>query len=308
MTRLSSQADSLEENPSSLSLIQRSNHSPMQMCCVSLLLLLLALPCRFNKPTTFLLPPTPLFPSLKILLFQVLLFLIWVLSTFNDNELKFQIFYFKFDIFCVCVGVGLESDLVGYVFGKKKATEVAHLVWKHVVRKGDIVVDATCGNGYDTLAMLKLVADESGTGRVYGLDVQGEALDNTSSLLDETVNRAEKQLVKLFNICHSKIEELVPKDTSVRLVAFNLGYLPGGDKTVITKSETTLMALEAAERILIQGGLISMVVYVGHPGGREELETVEAFASRLSVDNWICCKFQMLNRPLAPVLVFLFKR
>ncbi|KAL5744868.1 hypothetical protein ACOSQ2_027984 [Xanthoceras sorbifolium] len=203
---------------------------------------------------------------------------------------------------------GLESDLVGYVFGKKKATEVAHLVWKHVVRKGDIVVDATCGNGYDTLAMLKLVADESGTGRVYGLDVQGEALDNTSSLLDETVNRAEKQLVKLFNICHSKIEELVPKDTSVRLVAFNLGYLPGGDKTVITKSETTLMALEAAERILIQGGLISMVVYVGHPGGREELETVEAFASRLSVDNWICCKFQMLNRPLAPVLVFLFKR
>ncbi|KAH7557840.1 hypothetical protein JRO89_XS11G0227600 [Xanthoceras sorbifolium] len=249
---------------------------------------------------------------------------------------------------------GLESDLVGYVFGKKKATEVAHLacliletvngnvkkfidyavatckediysflvprsyiaeavycthrVWKHVVRKGDIVVDATCGNGYDTLAMLKLVADESGTGCVYGLDVQGEALDNTSSLLDETVNRAEKQLVKLFNICHSKIEEVVPKDTSVRLVAFNLGYLPGGDKTVITKSETTLMALEAAERILIQGGLISMVVYVGHPGGREELETVEAFASRLSVDNWICCKFQMLNRPLAPVLVFLFKR
>ncbi|KAK3217786.1 hypothetical protein Dsin_011756 [Dipteronia sinensis] len=203
---------------------------------------------------------------------------------------------------------GLESDLVGYVFGKKKATEVAHLVWKHVVRKGDMVVDATCGNGYDTLAMLKLVADESGTGRVYGLDVQGEALVNTSALLDETVDQAEKQLVKLFNICHSKIEEVVPKDTSVRLVAFNLGYLPGGDKTVITKSETTLLAMEAAERILIQGGLISMVVYVGHPGGREEMETVEAFASRLPVDQWICCKFQMINRPLAPVLVFLFKR
>ncbi|KAI9160534.1 hypothetical protein LWI28_009099 [Acer negundo] len=203
---------------------------------------------------------------------------------------------------------GLESDLVGYVFGKKKATEVAHLVWNHVVRKGDAVVDATCGNGYDTLAMLKLVADESGTGRVYGLDVQGEALVNTYSLLDETVNQAEKQLVKLFNICHSKIEEVVPKDTFVRLVAFNLGYLPGGDKTVITKSETTLLALEAAERILIQGGLISMVVYVGHPGGREEFETVEAFACRLPVDQWICCKFQMLNRPLAPVLVFLFKR
>lgn len=203
---------------------------------------------------------------------------------------------------------GLENELVGYVFGKKKATEVAHLVWKHVVRKGDTVVDATCGNGYDTLMMLKMVADESSAGCVYGLDIQGEALKSTSSLLDETPNKAEKGLVKLFNMCHSRMEEVVPKNAPVRLVAFNLGYLPGGDKSVITTSETTKMALESAERILIPGGLISMVVYVGHCGGREELEAVEAFASRLPVDNWICCKLQMLNRPLAPVLVFLFKR
>lgn len=52
-----------------------------------------------------------------------------------------------------------------------------------------------------------------------------------------------------------------------RLVAFNLGYLPGGDKGIITRSETTLLALEAAKRILMPGGLISLVVYVGHPGG-----------------------------------------
>lgn len=52
-----------------------------------------------------------------------------------------------------------------------------------------------------------------------------------------------------------------------RLIAFNLGYLPGGDKGMITRSETTLLALEAAKRILMPGGLISLVVYVGHPGG-----------------------------------------
>lgn len=52
-----------------------------------------------------------------------------------------------------------------------------------------------------------------------------------------------------------------------RLVAFNLGYLPGGNKAITTKSETTLQALEAASRILKPGGLISLVVYVGHPGG-----------------------------------------
>ncbi|GKV29402.1 hypothetical protein SLEP1_g38335 [Rubroshorea leprosula] len=181
-------------------------------------------------------------------------------------------------------------------------------VWKHVVQKGDTVIDATCGNGYDTLEMLKLVADDSGRGCVYGMDIQTEALGNTSSLLDGTVNQKERELVKLFTICHSRMEEVIPANTYVRLVAFNLGYLPGGDKGIITMSTTTLLALEAAKKILMPGGLISLVVYIGHPGGREELETVEAFASRLPVEDWICCKFQMLNRPLAPLLVFMFKR
>ncbi|GLT91536.1 hypothetical protein SLE2022_094190 [Rubroshorea leprosula] len=181
-------------------------------------------------------------------------------------------------------------------------------VWKHVVQKGDTVIDATCGNGYDTLEMLKLVADDSGRGCVYGMDIQTEALENTSSLLDGTVNQKERELVKLFTICHSRMEEVIPANTYVRLVAFNLGYLPGGDKGIITMSTTTLLALEAAKKILMPGGLISLVVYIGHPGGREELETVEAFASRLPVEDWICCKFQMLNRPLAPLLVFMFKR
>ncbi|XP_007022590.2 PREDICTED: putative rRNA methylase YtqB isoform X1 [Theobroma cacao] len=207
-----------------------------------------------------------------------------------------------------CPLSGLENELVGYILGKKKATEVAHLVWRHVLHKGDIVIDATCGNGYDTLAMLKMVADESGSGRVYGIDIQIDALKNTSSLLDATVTQKEKELVKLFPICHSRMDEVVPENTAVRLVAFNLGYLPGGDKGIITISKTTLLALEAAKKMLISGGLISLVVYVGHPGGSEELDTVEAFASRLSVDSWICCEFQMLNRPLAPVLVFMFKR
>ncbi|KAB1995183.1 hypothetical protein ES319_D13G144600v1 [Gossypium barbadense] len=163
---------------------------------------------------------------------------------------------------------GLEDELVGYIFGKKKATEVAHLVWRHVLHKGDIVIDATCGNGYDTVAMLKMVADESGHGRVYGMDIQTEALENTSSLLDETVTQKEKELVKLFPICHSRMDEVLPENTAVRLVAFNLGYLPGGDKGIITTSKTTLLALEASKKMLILGGLISLVVYVGHPGGR----------------------------------------
>ncbi|KAF3436946.1 hypothetical protein FNV43_RR19699 [Rhamnella rubrinervis] len=203
---------------------------------------------------------------------------------------------------------GLEDVLLSYIFGNKKATEVAHLVWERVVRKGDTVIDATCGNGYDTLAMLKMVADESGQGRVYGFDIQKEALGSAASLLEESVNPTEKELVKLFLRCHSTMAEVLPEDTSVRLVAFNLGYLPGGNKTIITESQTTAEALNAAIGILMPGGLISLVVYVGHPGGREELVTVEEFCSKLPVEKWSCCKIQMLNRQLAPILVFLFRK
>ncbi|XP_004248341.1 tRNA (mnm(5)s(2)U34)-methyltransferase, chloroplastic [Solanum lycopersicum] len=202
----------------------------------------------------------------------------------------------------------MEQVMVEYVFGRKKATEVAHYVWKHIVQKGDAVVDATCGNGYDTLALLKLVADKTRRGRVYGMDVQKIALESTSSLLDQFASPDEKELVELFVMSHSQMEDIVPNDVAVRLVAFNLGYLPGGDKKIITRSETTVLALEAAKRILAPGGLISIVTYVGHPGGREEFEKIEEFASGLPVEAWNCCKLHTLNRPLAPMLLFLFKR
>ncbi|KAJ1263598.1 hypothetical protein BS78_09G198100 [Paspalum vaginatum] len=204
--------------------------------------------------------------------------------------------------------LGVEEAVVGFVTGKKKATEVAHAVWRSIVRKGDVVVDATCGNGNDTLALLKMVADERGQGRVYGMDIQDSAIESTSSFLKMAVDNDQQELVKLFPVCHSRMEEIVPKDTPARLVAFNLGYLPGGDKTLITVPRTTELALQAASRILSSGGLISVLVYIGHPGGRDELNVVESFASSLPADAWASCKLQMVNRPIAPVLILLNKK
>ncbi|KAK8457444.1 hypothetical protein SEVIR_3G187900v4 [Setaria viridis] len=182
-------------------------------------------------------------------------------------------------------------------------------VWRSIVRKGDTVVDATCGNGNDTLALLKMVADERAQGCVYGMDIQDSAIESTSSFLKMAVDDDhQRELVKLFPICHSRMEEIVPKDAPVRLVAFNLGYLPGGDKTLITVPRTTELALQAASRILSSGGLISVLVYIGHPGGRDELDVVESFASSLPLDTWASCKLQMVNRPVAPVLILLNKK
>ncbi|CAL4894389.1 unnamed protein product [Urochloa decumbens] len=204
--------------------------------------------------------------------------------------------------------LGVEEAMIGFITGKRKATEVAHAVWRSIVQKGDTVVDATCGNGNDTLALLKMVADERGQGRVYGMDIQDSAIESTSSFLKMAVEDYYQDLVKLFPVCHSRMEEIVPKDASVRLVAFNLGYLPGGDKTLITVPKTTELALQAASRILSSGGLISVLVYIGHPGGRDELDVVESFASSLPIDTWASCKLQMVNRPVAPVLILLNKK
>ncbi|XP_048544961.1 putative rRNA methylase YtqB [Triticum urartu] len=203
---------------------------------------------------------------------------------------------------------GPEEAVVGFVAGKRKATEVAHAVWRSIVQRGDTVVDATCGNGNDTFALLKMVSDDTGRGRVYGMDIQDSAIDSTASFLKMAVDSREMELVELFAMCHSRMEDIVPKDSPVRLVAFNLGYLPGGDKTIITVPETTELALQAASRIVSSRGLISVLVYIGHLGGRDELDIVESFASSLPADAWVSCKFEMINRPVAPVLVLLHKK
>ncbi|XP_074303617.1 tRNA (mnm(5)s(2)U34)-methyltransferase, chloroplastic isoform X2 [Silene latifolia] len=209
----------------------------------------------------------------------------------------------------ICSLSGLDSAIKGYIFGENKATQVAHLLWKQVVKKGDIVVDATCGNGYDTLALAKLVIDDTAQGGcVYGLDLQQDAINTTSHLIESSLNPLQRKSVKLFLSCHSKMAQLLPENTSVRLVSFNLGYLPGGDKKIITKSDTTLQALKAAKELLLPGGVISVVAYVGHPGGREEYEIVQGFASGLPPETWSCSQIQMLNKSSAPILVFLFKR
>ncbi|CAI9088024.1 OLC1v1022251C1 [Oldenlandia corymbosa var. corymbosa] len=206
------------------------------------------------------------------------------------------------------VNADAEDVMAGYIFGKKKATQVAHSLWKHVVRKGDVVIDATCGNGHDALALQRLVSDATRGGRVYAVDIQKAALESTSLLLDRFLSPDEREHVELFLMCHSKMEEIIPSGVAVRLVAFNLGYLPGGEKALITRSETTLLALEAAKRILAPGGLISIVVYVGHQGGREEFEAVQSFASELPLEEWVCCKLQTINRPFAPIMVLLYRR
>lgn len=205
----------------------------------------------------------------------------------------------------------LKEDTVDhlseFVLTAGKVTSVAHGVWRKVVKPGDTVIDATCGNGHDALELVRMVCADNASGYVYAFDVQEDALANASYLLDQRLDSVQRKRVKLLRLCHSQLEKIVG-ETAIRLVTFNLGYLPGGDHSVTTNVDTTIQALQASSNVLQSGGLISVVAYVGHPGGREEYDAVMNFAANLSTHAWVCSQHEWVNRPLSPRLILMLKR
>ncbi|KAH7287214.1 hypothetical protein KP509_32G044200 [Ceratopteris richardii] len=182
------------------------------------------------------------------------------------------------------------------------------MIWRQVISVGDTVVDATCGNGHDTAILAKLALGENNEGVVHGFDLQSSAIEKTSSLLDKELSTNQRKRVYLHHTCHSKLGQVIKEKNFVSVVAFNLGYLPGGEKGITTASNTTVEALMCATSLVKHGGIITLVSYIGHPGGRDEYEAVRDFATRLASDKWICSHWELLNRPLCPRLLVLLKK
>lgn len=153
----------------------------------------------------------------------------------------------------------------------------AHNAIADLLQPGDIAIDATCGNGHDTLFLAEQVGI---TGKVYGFDIQQRALDSTTLKLNE-----HQQFSQVELICagHENIEQYVQTQHqhNITAIMFNLGYLPGSNKSIITQAETTLAALKAACRLLKSSGLITIIAYPGHQGGPQELESLQNWVSEL---------------------------
>ncbi len=168
------------------------------------------------------------------------------------------------------------------------------------VKPGDRVIDATCGNGGDTLVMAELVGSR---GKVWSFDIENEALSRAKVRLTEA---GYNSWVEFVEAGHESLAGYVSEP--VRAVVFNLGYLPGSSKETVTRPETTLAALEHASRLLIPGGIILVVVYTGHPGGAEEGCVVEEWAMGLPSNDFNVWCNRMLNRQKhAPYLLLIEK-
>lgn len=160
------------------------------------------------------------------------------------------------------------------------------------ISQGDTVADFTMGNGHDTLWLSNTVGEN---GKVYAFDIQNQALESTRKLLE---TEAKYNNWQLFLRSHSECDECIK--TPIKAGVFNLGYLPGSDKTVTTLRETTRVAVEKAISLLDTDGILIIAVYPGHDEGTAEGDMLAQMLSQYNRRKYCCSCFKILNSPTSP--------
>lgn len=175
-----------------------------------------------------------------------------------------------------------------------RPTALAQEILKPLIRPGDLVIDATAGNGHDTVFLAECVGPE---GKVLAFDVQKAALDSARSRVGDI------SWVELFHKSHGAMDEHAATG-SVAVIMFNLGYLPGENHALTTETAETLAALEVAARLLQPGGVLSVICYPGHPSGAAEAVAVEAWMAALTATGWRVARYGAIGtKRAAPFLL-----
>lgn len=179
-----------------------------------------------------------------------------------------------------------------------RATELAHNAIKPLIKENDVVVDATLGNGYDTIFLSELVPQ----GKVYSFDIQKSAIEKVEEFIKENnINN-----VVLINTGHERMDEYVSEKPMA--IMFNLGYLPGGDKEITTMPDTTVEAVEKGLEMLHLGGVMTIEVYTGHNTGEDEARKLEGYIKNLPAKEFSVMKINFLNKNRkAPFLIIIEK-
>lgn len=172
----------------------------------------------------------------------------------------------------------------------------AKVLASEVVQASDTVIDGTCGNGHDTLFLAGLVPE----GKVYSFDIQSAAIQNARERTSQFNN------IEYILDSHANIKHYVTAPVSAAM--FNLGYLPSGDKSITTEAASTLTAIDSAFNLLKIGGRIIIVVYHGHPAGKEEKEALENHLIHYDQKGAQVLRYEFINaKNNAPFLLIIEK-
>ena len=169
-----------------------------------------------------------------------------------------------------------------------------YFILKHL-KEGDVAVDFTMGNGHDTEFLSKTVGE---SGHVYAFDVQKAAVESTAKNLAAA---GCPQNYTLIHDSHHKVKDYVKVPFKAGM--FNLGWLPGGDKSITTLRETTMPAIEAAIDLMDRDAILNVAVYPGHEEGDAEGNMICDYLSQVSKHKVCATKVKILNSPTSPYFI-----
>ena len=178
----------------------------------------------------------------------------------------------------------------------KKVLEIAHQILAENVTKQDVCIDMTVGNGNDTLFLANIAK------HVYGFDIQKEAITKTKEKLK--TQKIDNVTLYLDNHAHLSFYQL----DKVKGIIFNLGYLPGKDKTITTQVESTLIALKQSLECLVQGGICVCVIYPGHEEGFKESQQIQQYVKHLNQKEYEVLQYAFINQIHEPPYLIAIKK
>lgn len=180
---------------------------------------------------------------------------------------------------------------------KFQITTMCQEMARPYIKEGGLCIDATMGNGHDTLFLRNAAGD---TGKVLAFDIQQQAFANTEELfVNEGVSISN---VEMHLISHEEMDQFTDNDT-VDCIMFNLGYLPSGDHSCATTAEGTCNAIKRALPLLRKGGMMSLCIYSGGDTGFEEKESVLALLKNLNTKKYLVLTTEYYNRPNNPPMI-----
>lgn len=180
-------------------------------------------------------------------------------------------------------------------------TDFCHELVKSHIAPGDLCIDATMGNGNDTVFLCQSVG---GDGKVLAFDIQPAALEHTREKLEKSL---EYQNYELYLDSHEHMAEYA-SENSVSCILFNLGYLPAGDHALSTRSDSTIKAMEAGLALLKKNGVMSVCIYSGGDSGFAERDAVLAWLKGLDHKKYLVLLTEYYNRPNHPPIPALVVR
>jgi hypothetical protein len=182
----------------------------------------------------------------------------------------------------------------------RNLTDFNSMMLNQVLHEGMVAIDATLGNGYDAQRILQAIGK---TGQLFGFDVQEDAIVMTRDKLRHLGYRN----YKLFHMSHDCLLEMFDKD-SIDFIVYNLGYMPGVNKTVSTAPDSTLMSIRQGLQLLKVGGIMSVSIYSGHESGKKEQAVLDPYFETLDTRTYHVTKYQFTNQPDSAPYVYWIER